>query len=116
MECPRCHSTDDHRLVWHLGMVFRIALDVAVVITNLGLFVLAFAPGFEGPTYKRKCRRCGQVFRGRGKLAENLDECPRCGYLLIGNVTGRCSECGWRLPRRYRKRRALDDTRTDDSP
>ncbi len=24
--------------------------------------------------------------------------CGRCGYDLTGNVTGICSECGWRLP------------------
>ncbi len=28
--------------------------------------------------------------------------CGRCGYDLTGNVSGRCSECGWKLPRRYR--------------
>jgi hypothetical protein len=31
-------------------------------------------------------------------FAHDREHCGRCGYSLIGNVTGRCSECGWTLP------------------
>jgi Kef-type K+ transport system membrane component KefB len=33
------------------------------------------------------------------KYGEDQVHCPRCGYDLTGNVSGRCSECGWEIPR-----------------
>jgi hypothetical protein len=31
-------------------------------------------------------------------FAHDREHCGRCGYSLTGNVTGRCSECGWDFP------------------
>ena len=51
---------------------------------------------------RRKCLNCGYTFLGARPETPNFDECAQCGYNLTGNVSGRCSECGWRLPRRFR--------------
>jgi hypothetical protein len=31
-------------------------------------------------------------------FAHDRQHCGRCGYSLTGNVSGRCSECGWDFP------------------
>jgi ribosomal protein L37E len=31
-------------------------------------------------------------------FAEDREHCGRCGYSVIANATGRCSECGWDFP------------------
>src|SRR4051794_16658060 len=31
-------------------------------------------------------------------FAHDREHCGRCGYSVIGNVTGRCPECGWIFP------------------
>jgi len=33
-----------------------------------------------------------------GNYACDPEHCGRCGYNLTGNVSGTCSECGWKIP------------------
>jgi hypothetical protein len=43
-------------------------------------------------------RRMGTEEYFRQVYRDDPRFCGRCGYNLTGNVTGVCSECGWRLP------------------
>ncbi len=112
--CPNCGSPDHHIVVWGTR-------NVSVVVANTLLFVIAFgAIGFvpsKGFSLKHKCLNCGYRFLGRRPLVPDFDECPKCGYNLTGNVSSRCSECGWRLTLRYRAyRRKTDRQHTANRP
>ena len=58
---------------------------------------------------RRRCLKCGYTFLGKVFETPDFDVCPKCEYNLTGNVSGRCPECGWKLPRRFRAYRRLAD-------
>ncbi|MCH7719668.1 MAG: hypothetical protein IH988_01575 [Planctomycetes bacterium] len=96
--CPNCNLTGYHRVVW--GPRNLVALGFNVVF---GLAQFVFLVWTEwGIPLKRKCFRCGCTFSGGRFRAPDFAVCARCSYDLTGNVSGRCPECGWKLPRRYR--------------
>ena len=108
MNCPNCQSPDEHRVIWSLR-------NLAVSFWNLVFYASQLAIGWifaPGWPLTRKCMRCGFRFAGPRPFAPDFDECARCGYNLTGNVSGMCSECGWKLPRRYREHREKVDRDT----
>ena len=111
MECPNCHSADDHHVI-------RSPRNFGVAILNSlnSLFLFGFWPFISmkrvntpAKPLRRKCLKCGYKFLGQQPELPDFDECPVCAYSLKGNVSGRCPECGWKLPRRYRAHRRLAD-------
>ncbi|MFQ5591983.1 MAG: hypothetical protein ACE5HE_12525 [Phycisphaerae bacterium] len=99
MECPNCRSHGYHRATW-------TARNISVAIYNLASLaanVLTSLP------VERRCRSCGFRFTARPPGKRSFDECPGCGYSLTGNVSGRCPECGWKLPRRWHEYRCRAD-------
>ncbi len=105
-QCPNCRSTTDTRAIRNVSNAVRVSLDVTIslirAIAGMFLFILMEDEGEHIPL-TRKCHRCGSVFtRGRIK-SRRLDECVRCGYSLIGNVSGVCPECGWKLRRAHKR-------------
>ncbi|MGD2107992.1 MAG: hypothetical protein PVI86_01245 [Phycisphaerae bacterium] len=116
MKCPNCQSTEDHYVVWG-PRNFR-----AVVINFLNsYFLLGFWPFISlkriskpARPLRRVCLDCGYTFMGEQPEPPDFDRCAKCDYNLTGNVSGRCPECGWRLPRRFRAYRRLKDRTIDD--
>lgn len=111
MICPNCKSPEDHCVIWNTR-------NLGVVIINAGWYVFQVGALFwvvnRGWSFERKCLACGYRFEGEKPFLPNFDECAACGYDLTGNVSGRCSECGWRLPRRfraYRRRKEREEVR-----
>lgn len=110
MNCPNCHSPDHNRVVWGPRNVIAIVLDVVLHLILVVVLVIAgWGPEWRGVPLKRKCLKCGYKFLAQRPETPDFDECAQCGYNLKGNVSGRCSECGWRLPRRYRAYRRKAD-------
>jgi hypothetical protein len=105
-KCPNCGSADDHLIV-------RSPRNLGVASGNLLWYLFQFSSiivvTHSGWPLKRKCLKCGYRFYGPTPEPPDFDECPACGYNLTGNVAGRCSECGWRLTRRYRAYRRRRD-------
>ncbi len=105
IECPRCHSFEEHRVIWGRRNIRPILGNLVLVVVTLVLVV----PVREGWALERRCLKCGYRFLGPRAIVPDFDECAKCGYSLTGNVSGRCPECGWKLPRRYRAyRRKMD--------
>ena len=111
MECPRCHSATDHHVI-------RGPRNVAISIVNAlhAVWWLGWVPfvSWKRATTPRspllrRCLKCGYKFLGEVPEAPDFDECPACAYNLKGNTSGRCPECGWKLPRRIRAHRRLAD-------
>ena|GEM_PF-3426012 len=117
MECPNCRSAEDHHVIRsprNLGVVLLNALNSWVL---LGFWPLVSYKRIVSPAkpLRRKCLKCGYKFLGERPEPPDFDECAACGYSLKGNVSGRCPECGWRLPRRYRAyRRMVDRSMRDE--
>jgi hypothetical protein len=118
MECPNCRSAEDHYIAWgtrNFGAAFLNALN-SLVLLRLWPFVSFKRVTTPVRPLRRKCLKCGYTFLGERPESPDFDECAKCGYNLKGNVSGRCPECGWRLPRRYRAyRRAADRGMRDES-
>ena len=114
VKCPHCGSAEHTKVLWTsrnllaiVGKMLFLALQTALALT----FSAALPVDSEGWPLRRKCLKCGERFTGPQREKPNFDECPKCGYNLTGNVSGRCSECGWKLARRYRiHRRKADGT------
>ena len=102
-ECPKC-SSNDTRLIYSVANFGRMFLGL---LLNL-VFLLLLQSGTDGKFFppKRKCRKCRTNFvepaEARGPRRQ-LDECWKCKYSLIGNASGVCPECGWKLTRRHRR-------------
>ena len=104
--CPHCRSHDNSRLCRTPGNIARstfnlviwLGLSLPLLVTLLGVL-----PEFDFVPVLRRCRRCGAVFSWNRVRSRKLDECVRCGYSLNGNVSGRCSECGWKLRKEHRR-------------
>jgi ssDNA-binding Zn-finger/Zn-ribbon topoisomerase 1 len=111
MECPNCHSAEDHHVIRgprNFGVALLNALNTLVL---LRLWPLVSYKRIIAPArpLRRKCLKCGYTFLGESPETPDFDECAQCGYILKGNISGRCPECGWRLPRRYRAYRRIAD-------
>lgn len=87
--------------------------NLGVVVGNTLWYLLQVAAmvfvTHAGWALRRKCLSCGFRFHGPRPEPPDFNECADCGYNLTGNVSGRCSECGWKLPRRYRAYRRKTD-------
>ena len=86
------------------------------MIVNAAYYSLQFFTGLfisEGFDLERKYLKCGARVLGRRAEPPKFDECGRCEYNLTGNVSGKCPECGWKLPRRYRACRRKADAGLD---
>lgn len=94
-------------ILWYIRNWLRFVGELCITCVVGAFFV---PDDFDGMPLHRRCRNCGKRFLGAWKLKRNYDECENCGYILTGNVTGRCSECGWKLTRRYRAHRKKVDT------
>lgn len=107
MQCPNCQSDADNRVIWGPRSL------LAVLANAVQLFVAAsvwpFPPLFNLHPLRRKCYKCGYKFLGERPEPPDFDTFAKCEYNLTGNTSGRCPECGWKLPRRYRARRREAD-------
>ena len=102
-ECPNCRSTTDTRIVLTPANLIRVTLNCMVWLL---LWLLSEGCEMDVQDYvavTRKCHKCGLLFAQRRGRSHKLDECVGCGYSLIGNVSGVCPECGWRLMRAHRR-------------
>jgi hypothetical protein len=110
-DCPNCHSAEDHHVVWGPRNVLAAFINAfnSAVLMRLWPFVSFKRIMTPARPLRRKCLKCGYTFLGAQPESPNFDECAQCGYNLTGNVSGRCPECGWRLPRRFRAHRRLVD-------
>ena len=111
MECPNCHSAEDHHLIWGPRNVGALILNGLNSWVLMGFWPIISLERITKPAkpLRRKCLKCGYTFLGTTAESPDFDVCANCGYNLTGNVSGRCSECGWRLPRRYRAYRRIAD-------
>ena len=108
IKCPNCESVDKHPALWNVRNFGRIALELLIECLKLN--------HVDELRLHRQCQACGHRYLARNEYPPDFDECPQCGYDLTENVSGRCSECGWELQRRYREYRAKVecDTSTTD--
>jgi phage FluMu protein Com len=105
VRCPQCRSVDQH----HVLLTPRNFAVIAINVLLLASSVLTGILVREGFSLRRKCLKCGTVSIGPWREPPNFDACAGCGYNLTCNVSGRCPECGWKLPRRFRAwRRKMD--------
>jgi len=111
MECPNCHSTDDHHVIRSPRNLGAAALNVFNSLFWLRLWPFVSKERITTPAkpLRRRCLRCGYTFLGDVPETPDFDVCPQREYNLTGNVSGRCPECGWRLARRFRAWRRLVD-------
>ena len=102
--CPLCNSEADVRVIITWMNLLRGTLSVTLFLLAIGLAVVGLAELFDPYVpLRRRCVRCGLRFCGQRIDGRPLNECARCGYCLTGNHSGVCPECGWRLPREYRR-------------
>ena len=106
LKCPNCESSEHRVILWDIRNWLRLVGELGLMGIDLVFMGTLY---FEGLALHRRCGRCGKRFLGRWKLERNYDECADCRYNLTGNVSGRCSECGWKLTRRYRAHRKKVD-------
>jgi len=111
MECPNCHSDEGHHVIWGLRNFGAALVNVLNSYVLLGFwpFVSLERISTAVKPLRRRCLKCGYKFLGEKPEVPDFDECASCSYNLRGNVSGRCSECGWKLPRRYRAYRRIAD-------
>lgn len=111
--CPACGETKRTRRLRDARNLVRIVGNTLLTIIVVVIDTFALGEGFP---LRRVCLKCGTRFVGDRTLGRRLDECAQCKYSLIGNVSGVCPECGWRLPRDYRRfvRAAHRSSKADD--
>ncbi|MCC7291691.1 MAG: hypothetical protein IT449_06490 [Phycisphaerales bacterium] len=102
--CPQCRAAGGHRLAFG-------PRNLAAILGNVILLALTLI--LSGPAVfiglKRRCMACGHAFVDKHAEKPDFNRCADCEYDLTGNVSGRCPECGWRLPLRYRAHRRRVD-------
>jgi len=102
-QCPHCGSSQHVHIVRSYGNLARIVGNIALVPLKAVLLIVTFgvihvpAPPFN---LVRVCKRCGLYFTP-GKTWKDTTKCPVCRYSLLGNISGVCPECGWKLPPWY---------------
>ena len=96
--CPYCGG-DDGRFIVNLRNLFRLAGNLLARLNYYAPDVAEMPQPSRGSPFPllRHCQHCGERFWG--KPSNHADPiCDNCGYDLTGNVTGLCSECGWKIP------------------
>ena len=103
-KCSNCGRTGTLRTVFELDNLLGVAGNAILIGIDLALATIGFGGTFNPVRFriKRQCKQCGAKFVGRSKLPPRPGVCALCGYNLTGNVSGRCPECGWRIPRHLR--------------
>jgi len=102
VSCPKCHSTDVQR--WTSRNILLTFLEMLIH----GLLIISRADtiatlcGVDAWQLKRTCRKCGHKFHVSTKPPPDHTHCRKCQYNLTGNISGRCSECGWQIPNAWR--------------
>ena len=111
MECPNCQSPDDHHVIRSPRNLVAATVNALSALFWLGFWPFVSIERITSPAspLKRKCLNCGHKFLGELPETPDFDECARCGYNLMGNISGRCPECGWKLPLQYRAYRRKAD-------
>jgi hypothetical protein len=74
---------------------------IAAMVPFVNLLVLALASMQATAALKRAGAHVG-LLGARADEVERITAllcCPQCGYSLFANVTARCPECGWEVPR-----------------
>ena len=109
--CPNCQAEGDHRVTWNPANVRAAIINGLNGYVLMGFWPFISLKRISTPVrpLRRKCLACGYLFAGAVPETPDFDQCAACGYCLTGNRSGRCPECGWRLPRRYRAYRRLVD-------
>ena len=98
--CPKCCNADT-KMIRSVGNFARIFLEA---LLEASYFLRADTDTYFKVT--RKCCECGARFvesRESKLQRKKLGMCVRCGYSLIGNVSGVCPECGWKLTRAQKR-------------
>ena len=86
--CPNCGSSEKtHALRCMHNLLQRLLAWLVPLPKGLGTMDL------DVPPYIFKCGDCGHQFR-LTTYGHFQGVCRQCGYLLRGNITGRCPECG----------------------
>lgn len=110
-QCPHCGAITQSKALWSVANVIPAALLAICVIIDMVLTEpLTTEPGSSQLRFKRRCLDCGGIFREKARLGKD-PLCGNCDYNLTGNVTGVCSECGWRITRRMKRRIAIANRR-----
>ena len=101
--CPSCQTNEHVRYRRTIANGLRCVGNAALfpLWSLLSDILMETVSGYTPMAFV--CMRCGARFRGEKKQHTPKDECARCEYNLLGNQTGRCPECGWRIPRAFRR-------------
>ena len=91
--CPHCNSSENVQIVRSFRNILRVIREAVIAAICLPFWPLR--PESKGLI--RLCKECGLYF-DRRRTWKKVVECPICHYSLKGNTSGRCPECGWKLP------------------
>jgi len=111
LRCTRCRERLPHRLLdsrsargWNrlLGLVSEpltwLALLTASVFLQLlsarNIVIMVAGPLLALHVLSLRCPNCGKWIRNTTLQRWKRGLCPRCGYNMTGNISGRCPECG----------------------
>lgn len=101
--CPNCASTTNTLVC---ANVFNLSRGLLNYVIWFFFFAFAYSTEVEVRDFfhvDRRCRICGTVFAQGRIRSQRLDKCAQCAYSLIGNVSGTCPECGWKLMTTHRR-------------
>ena len=78
MECPRCHSANDHHVIWGPRNLVICLLNALNAVWLLGWWPFVNWKRATTPrsALLRKCLKCGYVHEGK----EAPKECPSCKH------------------------------------
>jgi len=99
--CPYCQNEHSLRFVYSPANLARLLIAGSLyTLLLVGLEILDDPP-LPLP-YRWICRNCRATFRAcpGQELAsrKHLQKCGRCDYDLRATATGRCPECGCKIP------------------
>jgi len=115
--CPQCQN--------HECRIERSVTNLIIVLYNAALYpfiflLVAISRGGLGFLAEhvfvmlvRQYPECGQRFRRKPWRYSRL-KCASCHYVLIGNTSGVCPECGWALRPEHLEAVAAEGRRKKD--